>query len=560
MFRFEFTPRRRTLVDLSIIVLASIAIVLPILLNGIPNGNDLPQHYQFALDLEKSILDGVIHPGWSADPNNGYGDVGLRFYPPFSYYALISFRAIAGNWYHASVLAFSFWFILGSIGVYFWVREWFAEAASLIASLVFLVFPYHVNQIYNAFFYAEFAAAGILPFCFLFATRICSSRGWGNVLGLSLFYALLVLTHLPTAIMGSMALLIYSLVSLPKGDRCRSAVALAIGAIFGLILSSFYWIRIVFEVGMLSHAGPSYISQAYDFRSNLLFAYPIVSFTDYIDRSLWFGDLLLLITLLTIIPAAVLFFRTRKSVTRSPLVPVTVLLCTALFFATPLSLPIWENLGLLQKIQFPFRWMSIISLTGALFVGAGFAQLRGEIKTNRRPLALIAVGAVAICFVFSVTQVIRPSSFIDRGQFNGLLNGLASSKSCECWWPIWAKEEGLGVDERVTTEVRSIEVDQWSSLDRRFRVSAGDDAYARIATFYYPHWAAEIDGFPRAVEKDTNGVILIKLSRDDAEVRLHFREPAYVQVVRIISAAAWASLVAALLLLLIASSRRAKDL
>ena len=64
--------------------------------------------------------------------------------------------------------------------------------ASLFGAAVYTIAPYHVNQIYNAFTYAEFAAAGVLPFCFLFAERICKRRDWISSVGFAISFALLL--------------------------------------------------------------------------------------------------------------------------------------------------------------------------------------------------------------------------------------------------------------------------------------------------------------------------------------------------------------------------------
>src|SRR5262249_16245863 len=158
-------------------------ITLPVLLFGVPKGNDLPQHYQFAVTFYDGAKEGIFFPSWSADVNSGFGDVGVRFYPPLSYYILDFFRGLLGNWFYARVSTFCFWFFLGGAGVYFWAREWFSQTASLAAAIAYIFIPYHANEIYNAFTYAEFAAAAILPFCFLFVTRVCNRGRIGNCFG-----------------------------------------------------------------------------------------------------------------------------------------------------------------------------------------------------------------------------------------------------------------------------------------------------------------------------------------------------------------------------------------
>ena len=186
--------------------LVAILVMLPIAVFGIPSGNDLAQHYQFAQTYYDSLINGDGFPGWSSRENGGYGSIGIRFYPPAAYYVLATARILAGSWYDASWLTFMFWMILGCAGVYYWARWWLEPKESAIAAIIYAVVPYHLNQLYISFVYADFAATAILPFCFAFLTRVLERERKSDILGLAVSFALLILTHLPTTITGSIGL------------------------------------------------------------------------------------------------------------------------------------------------------------------------------------------------------------------------------------------------------------------------------------------------------------------------------------------------------------------
>ena len=118
-------------IDVGLILLASIALVIPIFVWGIPFGNDLPQHFQFAHQFERVVSEGFLYPSWAANPNSGFGDVGVRFYPPLSYYLLVVFKLFAGDWFLGSVLTFGFLFFIGGVGVYVWSRCFFQRSSSM---------------------------------------------------------------------------------------------------------------------------------------------------------------------------------------------------------------------------------------------------------------------------------------------------------------------------------------------------------------------------------------------------------------------------------------------
>ena len=518
-----------------------IAVMSPMLFNGITGGNDFKQHYQFAITFYEAVQNGQLYPGWSALTNFGFGDVGIRFYPPLAYYVLAGFRWMSGNWYAASLLAFSFWFFLGGVGSYLWAREWFSPNAALIAAFVYTIIPYHVNEIYNGFFYAEFAAAGVLPFCFLFVTRVCKAGTFANVIALAIAYAVLVLTHLPTAVTGSVSLLIYALASLRK-DLIASIAKLAVGVSLGLLASMFYWIRMFTELDFLNHSSAEFISKAYDFHNNFLLSYFYVSESVYYERTLLFCDLLLVMTLAIAVPSAVHYcVRIRRSVDEKRL-NLVILFLFCFFISTPLSVFVWEHVGILQKIQFPFRWLAVISVITPIFAASGFDQFAKISQRKLRPMAMIYAGLMLAGVTFTVVQVIMPAGFTNRPEFEKKINGLESAKSFLCWWPVWAKEKALENREQVTAETRSVNIEEWRPDVRKFTVSTGPAENVRLATFYYPHWKAEVNGSGVDVGRDDNGAVLIPVPDIASEVTLHFQEPWFLKTASVISVLTWMGL------------------
>ena len=284
--------------------------------------------------------------------------------------------------------------------------------------------PYHVNQIYNAFFYAEFAGAAVLPFCFLFVTRVVNRRSGLDILSLSAALAVLVLTHLPTAVMGFIMLSVYSIAELLRKWEWRPILSLAAAILMGSAASSFYWIKLVTELGYLSHATAEFTKTTFDFNTNFLLAYFYVGPDDYVSRSLWFADFIFLLTI-GMIFFSLLIRRLANSTDNAKLAPVLAIAAAAVFLSMPLSSPVWKNLELLQKIQFPFRFLAVISICAALIAAASCNGFRVVASSRKRPLALVALGVLLVSLVFSFAQVIRPAMFMEEGKFNYLARGSA---------------------------------------------------------------------------------------------------------------------------------------
>ena len=76
-----------------------------------------------------------------------------------------------GDWHIASWIIFTLFAFIGGLGVYKWARH--AATPSCLCGVNHVLLPYHLSQIYNTFFYAEFVGSSVLPFLFVFTSRVC---------------------------------------------------------------------------------------------------------------------------------------------------------------------------------------------------------------------------------------------------------------------------------------------------------------------------------------------------------------------------------------------------
>ena len=236
------------------LLLAAICLltVLPTVLLGVYKGVDLAQHVQFSTTFYNSMQAGDFYPSWAAAENLGYGGVGVRFYPPLTPFLFALARILTGSWHAATCLVFFLFTFAGAAGVYLWAREFFAaKSESILAAAIFAVMPYHLYQIQNGSQFAEFAGCAVIPFAFLFVTRICRRGHAADVLGLAVAFAVLVLTHLPTTVIGSLSLFVYALFSLSKENIPAKLLKLAAAVFLALAASAAYWLKFVTEMEWL---------------------------------------------------------------------------------------------------------------------------------------------------------------------------------------------------------------------------------------------------------------------------------------------------------------------
>lgn len=549
--------------NLCVIFLLASSVMLPILFNGIPQGYDMPHHYQCALTYRDAILSGDFYPSWTTLRNLGYGSMELRLYPPVSHYVLAVFSLITQEWFLATWLTFTFWWVLGSLGVYLWAREVVAPRYAMFAAVAYAVMPYRLNQAYLVFFYGELAGAAILPFCFAFLARIIrEQKNSGdinykplksnlitvNVIGLAISYALLVLTHLPLTLIVSIALGIYFLANLEwNAKSCAISFSrFAIGIFLGLSASSFFWLKVLQEKYLIAKTSvyeDIYLHYYLNFLLTPLQHYDDSTQAVYEVFTLVY-DIVLILTLFMVVPLALLAVICGKTLKNRKWKSLWMTFGCALFLTTPMSKFIWDNFMLIQEVQFPWRWLTIVSLFAPVLFATGFPTIAKWFGSNKlRPAALILLGTFFIGASFSLSQGIRGAIFLSPSYVNDYIAEISQTKGFVFWWTTWTRKEFLDdSSEKASAAERRISIDVWNDTERSFTVEAGKTDNIRIATFYHPNWKATADNQPIEIRPDPHGAMIIPVSFEKVNVQLKFRETLPVTIAWYFSGLIWSIL------------------
>jgi hypothetical protein len=520
--------------------------LLPVVIWGVPKNNDLANHYHFALPFYEAILRGDIHPGWLASPNFGYGDAVVRFYPPALYYLLAAGRAFTGNWYSGSLLVLTSLSALGSFAAYFWARSYVPRHIAVWAAVFYAFMPYHLAEVYQAAQLAEFAAGAALLFALAFTKRLCDHGRGRDLAGLSASYALLILSHLPLAVFGSLALLVYALLNIPK-DRVRSIIPkLTTAVLLGLAASSFYWSTMVTEMKWIVADGVN-PDPLLDYRRNFVFS----TFSAEKNETIWWMGLLAIATIMMLLPAVVIFGKKFSAPSKRALIAVAVLVTFSLIMSTQISKPVWAAIPFLPMAQHPFRWLAVTSAVAPILMAASVPFWVERFRRPRRAIALAMAGLVLIAVSFSISQTVRGATYLSRPTFEQMLKPLNEAPGIIQWLPVWANATGQGkasyekcipppaISAQIDAGERAIRINEWTDLSRTFEVEAGSVSEARVSTFYYPHWTATANGQALATRPAADGALLISLPPQRVTVNLQFREPSRAKLSGVVSIISW---------------------
>jgi hypothetical protein len=576
-----FSGEPKTMKSMIFLVAAcGVFVMLPAFLRGFPVGADFDNHFRFVLPFYEEMSRGNYLPGWLAESNNGFGDARFRFYPPFLYYLLSLFRFLTGDWYYASLLVFTLFSVVGVLGVYFWARHSLRERTAALAAALAALAPYHVAQFYQASLLAEFAAASLLPYAFWAVEKLTTGAERTRreklfaTAKLAAVYSLIVTTHLPTTVIGSLALGVFALVSTDWKNNKKALIFCAAGIALGLISSAWFWVRMLSELTWIQ-AGEKVSSDYYDYRNNFIFSPFSPS-----NLNTWYGGFVAALTIGLFLPSLLIWRRIfRPALPQSPLNgfftdredKVCRRLCTAfiltilsLLMTTDLSRPVWALVPKLKDVQFPYRWLVVTSVLmcppAALGISFGLQKIRE--KGLRRAHVLLGL-AFCVAFFLTVYDLVYESAHFSREQFTQRIKEVRGARSFNDWLPRTAREvkhvEALAG--QVDAGTRPAFVNERQTHRRVFTVAGGAENAARMRAFYYPLWEAWTIKNGEKIRLRTapaaDGTLLVALPPERATIEVVFREPPRTGISLIVAGFGWALIIAVCGIYLI-GTRKAK--
>jgi hypothetical protein len=518
--------------------------VVLVLIWGVPNGPDLASHLRFAQAFDESLRQGNFYPAWQHLSNAGYGDGSFRIYSPLTYYLLSAVRFFATDW----VFSFKFLFvalaIAGAYSVFYWLKGWATQTQALVGALVYSYAPFRVNELYQAGMLSQFAGATLFALLLGVTERVAGELvSRRRVLGFqalfAILFAALIFTHVPLAMMAGLTIPLYAALRLERSVRARRLIDLGIAGALGLLLSGFYWVNLVRELPLLKGATIQ-PGQRFDYRVNFVFS------ASGHDASTWYVNLIFIVTLALLVPAALFIFSSvRPGVHRS-------------IRAAALAALLWKVIPKLSSMEFPWRWLSVSSIFASGLAGIGLPLLWKELQNARREsiksdagksnkvfharLRLtLALGAVVIALAFSWSYPIRNALFMDRASFDAMMQMSRTSTSLEEWLPRWTTLETIQRLEKekapqVIAGGRSLSIQSWQSENRKFTVEDGDRTVARLRTLFYPYWQLRTtDGNILSTRPDEDGVLLTDIPAGRQTIEMSFVRPRHQTLANILS-------------------------
>jgi hypothetical protein len=205
-----------------------------------------------------------------------------------------------------------------------------------------------------------------------------------------------------------------------------------------------------------------------------------------------------------------------------------VLLAAAAFFSCAESIFIWDRVRLLQYFQFPWRFLSLATLSMAFVCGAPFLMIK---KTQGKIATALMLICLAALFYQSYAHA-RPSDYTDARDEDATPQKIASQNisvnSFNEYETIWMKQAPKAYSpEKAALVSGSGQISQLTvgPIFVHFQVSADNSARVRINTAYFPGWVLRVDGQPVPIlYNNPQGAVEFELAQGVHQVSLQFED------------------------------------
>ena len=337
-------------------VIAGIGIVVALLSLQTPYGHSGAFNIQAITGFGEQFAEGVLYPRWINGVDGGGGPV-FFFYGPLPYWITAVVRVFfCRGCAPQTQMAIALGFMVAASGAaaYPFLRQHASRWASLLGCVVYMMLPYHLAfDAWARSAFGETAAYMWLPIIFWALDQIPRRRTAGPLLALS--YAGLIYSHLPSALLASIAIAVYVGLRWFKERDWRFVATAAAAGLAGIVLSAVYLLpALTLQDTIYAKAWWN------EFYTAGRWLVGRGDFPDNDTMTVLEGFIFLTLVCFALSALAI----PRNQIPHFLWRWIAIAVLCGFLMSLP-SAPIWAHVPLLAKVQFPWRLMTIIDLATA---------------------------------------------------------------------------------------------------------------------------------------------------------------------------------------------------
>lgn len=506
----------------------SLAIVAPFLWLGNASGHDFEFHVASWLDVASQWKEHIAYPRWHQWANHGFGEPRFIFYPPLSW-ILGAGLSLVAPW---NVVPAAFIVVTQTAAclcAFAFARRWLAWRGALAAGALYAANPYALLVIYRRSDFAEQLASALLPLLFLSAFDLADvSAGRKNsdarkeVL-FALAFAAIWLSNAPAGVLASysMALLFAWLAIARREWRivARGAGALALG----LGLAGFYLAPAAYEqkwvnIGQALSAG---------LQPTENFLYTSINDPEH-NLFNWTVSTIAIVMAVTLGVAALAAIRESRRAAewrRANLNALLVIAAAATLLMLRVTAIFWVLLPKLPFVQFPWRWMVILAVPLAIFVGAASVGRLGTLWIAGTLAISAGTGFYLVRHTWwDAEGVAMLQAAIERGKgFEGTDEYDPAGDDHYNLPEGASRARILANGPNEQRAAGGVTIENWSTEERLLRVHSREPLRVALRLLNYPAWRVEVNGrmvTPEAAEDSLQ--MIVPVPAGDSQVRIVF--------------------------------------
>jgi uncharacterized membrane protein YfhO len=486
---------------------------------GAPNGHNIDHNLVWMTNFTSQVAQGDLYPRWLMDMNRGVGSPVFYFYGPLPFHIISPFSLLLSNSPLTQQLAWGEWCLIALSGLafFFYARRHSRTGVALVCGCLYMVLPYHFEiNLWQRQDLGEIAIYIWMPLILHYTEKLFDSKR-GQV-GLAVTYALLLLSHLPGALLFSICLGTYVLTQISSRESFKALLQVACAAAIGILLAGIYIVPALFSQDYIY----SEIWQLFNFGEWL---FPDWKQLMVNPEARAFGERLFLVLGIETVAFAVCLIsllRRRDAIGVRPLVGLLVMVVLCWFLMSSWSRFVWEHAPLLAKVQFPWRIAIVIDFATALAVLYAAHSL--YVLRDRYSAAALAISFTLLIGTLATSDVIgKLDPFYDatriavRDEYVRI--GGEAPEYTTAWNPVnpvkfLRFEVEAPEQSQVTFDPAkgNVAVKRWSPRRIELTVTLAEPDSILVRQFYYPNWRATIDGRKKQAVEPSKQWGLLKLS------------------------------------------------
>jgi len=395
------------------------------------------------LEMEKCLKDGQIPCRWSPDLGYEYGYPLFNFYPPMPYIVGQVYRTFGLSFVTSAKMIAVTQIILSTFFMYLLAAEIFGSFGGFVSALFYTYAPYHALNIYVRGAYNEAWAAVFFPLIFYFSYKLIKDGKIKNIIGISLGYAGLLLSHNPMVLTFTPFFLAWCLFWLIIDKKIVFSKKIfkqiplffkfLFSGIFALSLTAFFTLPVLLETKytQVESMFEGYYTWSVHFASiNQLFISNFWSDGPSVwgpndGMSFMVGYLHWIIPLLIVL-SSIIFLIKKKKLDKKIILSIflVILGLFSVFMVHNKSTFIWQIFTPIQKIQFPWRFLNHTAFLLSLSVGVLpiiFEKYIFKKKNNKKLSTIIVYLIVALLLILNLNYFhpITSGPITDEQKFSG---------------------------------------------------------------------------------------------------------------------------------------------